>query len=80
MSQELLTLPSPKLGCPIKCCYIGFRLLRYKFYPWITLTIAPLKILATSDVNRTHEKIRCMSAISKINFVGVYALLNELLW
>lgn len=77
MSQKLL---SPNLSCLIKCCCIGFRFLRYKFYPWITLAIAPLKILAKSGVNRTHEKNRYMSAICKINFAGVYALLNELLW
>ena len=82
MSQELLTSPSPKMGCPclIKCCFVGFRFLRYKFYPWITVAIAPLNILAASDINRTHEKIRYMSAIGKINFAAVYELLNELLW
>lgn len=82
MSQDVLALPSPKMGCPclIKCCCIGFRFLRYKFYPWITVAIAPLKILATSGVNRTHEKIRYMSAMCKINFASVYKLLNELLW
>lgn len=89
MSQNLLISPSLKTGdsCLIKCCWIGLRFLRYKFYPWITLAIAPLKILAASGINRTHEKIRYMSAIlyegcanGKINFAAVYELLNELLW
>ncbi|MDQ2098942.1 MAG: hypothetical protein QQW96_14990 [Tychonema bourrellyi B0820] len=82
MSQNLLISPNSKMGCRcwIKCCWIGLRFLRYKFYPWITLTIAPLKILAASGINRTHEKIRYMSAIGKINFAAVYELLNELLW
>jgi hypothetical protein len=31
-------------------------------------------------VYRTHEQNRYMSAISKINVVDVYALLNDLLW
>lgn len=64
----------------IKHCSIGFRFLRYKFYPWITLAIAPLKLLATSGVNRTYAKISCMSAMSKIDFAGVYGLMNDLLW
>lgn len=70
------------MGYPyfIKCCYVRFRLLRYKFYPWITLMIAPLKLLKASGVNRTREKIRCMSAMSKIDFAGVYGLLKDLLW
>jgi hypothetical protein len=76
----MLALLQGKLSCPIKCCWIGFRFLRYKFYPWITLAIAPFKILTKSGVNRTQEKIYAYLAISKINFAGVYALLNELLW
>jgi hypothetical protein len=80
MSQDLLDLLSLNRSCPIQYCCIGFRFLRYKFYPWITLAIAPLNILVKSGVNRIHEKNRYMSAISKIDFAGVYALLNELLW
>lgn len=82
MTQYLSAFPRSKRGglCLIKCSCIGFRFLRYKFYPWITLASVPLKILAASGINRTHEKIRYMSAISKINFVAVYEFLNELLW
>lgn len=80
MSQQLLTLPQIMLGCLIKYCCIGFRFLRSKFSPWRILAIAPLKMLTQSDVDHTREKIRYMSAISKINFAGIYALLDDLLW
>lgn len=67
-------------SCFIRCYFVGFRFLRYKFYPWITLAIALLNLLTTSGVDRTNAKNRYMSAMSKINFADVYALLNELLW
>ncbi len=66
--------------CLIQCGYIGLRFLRYNASPWLTLAIAPIKLLASSKVQRTHEQIRCMRAISRINFVNVYEVLNDLLW
>lgn len=67
-------------SCFIKCYFVGFRFLRYKFSPWITLAIAPLKLLVASGSDRTYTKISCMRAMSKIDFVGVYGLMNDLLW
>ncbi len=64
----------------IQCSYIGFRFLRFKLSPWIILAIAPFKLVFSSGVQRTYEEIRYLSAISKIDFVGVYGLLNDLLW
>lgn len=66
--------------CLIQCGYIGFRFLRYKTSPWLILAIAPIKLIASSKVQRPREQIRYMRAISRINFVGVYTLLNDLLW
>ncbi|UBF26159.1 hypothetical protein K9N68_32335 [Kovacikia minuta CCNUW1] len=66
--------------CLIQCSYVALRFLRYKASPWLTLAISPIKLLASSKVQRTHEQIRCMRAISRINFVSVYGLLNDLLW
>jgi hypothetical protein len=66
--------------CLIQCGYIGLRFLRYKASPWLILAIAPIKLFASSKVQRTCEQIRCMRAISRINFVSVYGLLNDLLW
>jgi hypothetical protein len=64
----------------IRSCRIRFRFLRRKCNPWITLTITPLKLLFGSEMNRRHEKIRWMSAVSRIDFAGFYGLLNDLLW
>jgi hypothetical protein len=66
--------------CLIQCGYIGFRFLRYKYSPWLILAIAQIRLLASSKVQRTREQIRYMRAISRIDFAGVYALLNDLLW
>ncbi|CAA9352598.1 hypothetical protein AVDCRST_MAG94-2887 [uncultured Leptolyngbya sp.] len=60
--------------------YIGFRFLRYKFSPWLTLAIAPLKFLTSSRVQRIHVQNNCLSAIARIDFASVYGLLNDLLW
>jgi hypothetical protein len=44
------------------------------------LAIAPLKLLFASEVERIHEQVRYLNAIARIDFVGVYGLLNDLLW
>ncbi|PSB27076.1 hypothetical protein [Stenomitos frigidus] len=75
MSQDLLTSSKNR---PALAKYLRF--LRYKFSSCFTLAIAPLSLLAASRVHRTHAKIRCMLAIGRINFVGVYGLINDLLW
>jgi hypothetical protein len=66
--------------CLIRWSYIRLRFLRYQFSPWLTLAIAPLKLLFASGTQRTYEQVRFLKSISKINFVGVYELLNDLLW
>lgn len=66
--------------CLIQCSYIALRFLRYKASPWFILAIAPIKLLSSSKVQRTCEQIRCMRAISRIDFVSVYGLLNDLFW
>lgn len=66
--------------CFIKCCFVGFRFVRYKFHPWITLAISPINWLSASGVDRTYVEISWMKAISKIDFADVYGLINDLLW
>ncbi|KYC43121.1 hypothetical protein WA1_13555 [Scytonema hofmannii PCC 7110] len=66
--------------CFIRYFYIWFRFLRYKFYPWTTLATTPLNLLMVSGIQRTHTKIRYLSAMSKIDFASVYGLLNDLIW
>lgn len=80
MSWDVFGWLSFNLKCPIICCAIGWRWLRYKCHPWITLATAPLKILTRSGIDRTHAQNRYLSAIGKINFVDVYAWLDNLLW
>lgn len=63
----------------IRSCQIGFRFLRLRYHPWIILTITPLKLLMASGIDRTHEEIRLMQAVGKINFAKFYSLLNDLL-
>jgi hypothetical protein len=67
-------------SCFIQSCYVGFRFLRFKYSPWLTLAIAPFNLLFSSGIQRTYEKIRCMSALSKIDVAGVCELINDLLW
>jgi hypothetical protein len=60
--------------------HIGLQLLRFQCFPWLVLAIAPLKLLFASEVERIHEQVRYLNAITRIDFVGVYGLLNDLLW
>jgi len=83
MSQTLLT---PKAGfaslrsrCLLPYIHLGFRFVRYQCAPWFVLAIAPLKLLFASGVERTHEQLRYFNAIARIDFVGIYGLLNDLL-
>jgi hypothetical protein len=60
--------------------HIGLQWLRFQCFPWLVLAIAPLKLLFASEVERIHEQVRYLNAIARIDFVGVYGLLNDLLW
>jgi len=59
---------------------IGFRLLRYQCFPWFIVAIAPLKLIFASRMERMQEQACYFRAIARIDFVGVYGLLNDLLW
>ncbi|WP_245602845.1 hypothetical protein [Gloeothece verrucosa] len=54
--------------------------MRHQCFPWLVLAISPLKLLFASGVERTHEQVRYFNAIARIDFVGVYGLLDDLLW
>jgi hypothetical protein len=64
----------------LRCSYVGFRFMRYQASPWLALVFAPLQLLCSSGLQRTHQQIRYLNAISKINFVALYRVLNDLLW
>jgi hypothetical protein len=44
------------------------------------LAIAPFQLCLASGAQRHQVQIRWMRAIGKIDFVGVYGLLHDLLW
>ena len=64
----------------IWCCRVGYRFLRKKSDPWWALTIAPLKLLCSSGDRRTYEQLRYLRALGQINFIGVYDVLDSLIW
>ncbi|MBD2166878.1 hypothetical protein H6G04_21035 [Calothrix membranacea FACHB-236] len=89
MIQDLLRLASRKIRSVCadmsshslyKWGYIRLRIFKSKCSPWLTLAIAPFKLLCSSGNQRTYEYIRYLSALSKIDFVGLYGVLNDLLW
>ena len=56
-----------------------FRLARRKSYPWWVLMLAVLQVASCSS-ERNQANVRLMTALVKIDVVGVMALMNELLW
>jgi hypothetical protein len=82
MGQNLFALSISRIGgsCFIQFCRIGFRFLRPKFYPWIVLAIVPFRIATSSGIDRTYAKIHYWRAMTRINFVAVCKLLDDLLW
>jgi hypothetical protein len=64
----------------VRSSYIRFRLLRYRLSPWIALASASLKLLFVEGGDRTQAQIRCMKAMSKIDFVNFYRAIDDLLW
>lgn len=80
-----LRIPNAGSGSMRSCgllqsIHLGLRFLRCQCFPWFVLAIAPLKLLFVSGVERMHEQLRYFNAIARIDFVGVYGLLNDLLW
>ncbi len=84
MSQNPLSLTRPKANIRphylLGCSYIGFRFVCDQASPWLTLVFAPFQLLCSSGLQRTHQQIRYLNAISKINFAALYGVLNDLLW
>ncbi len=87
MTPNLLTAPNTgSASVSVRSCsllqygYLGFRFMRYQWFPWLRLAIALLKLPFTSGVERIREQVRYCNAIARIDFVSVYGLLNDLLW
>jgi hypothetical protein len=64
----------------IRSSAVGLRCLRSGFSPWLMLTIALFTLPFSSGATRVQAKLRYLKAIASINFVGVYNLINDLLW
>jgi hypothetical protein len=87
MTQNLLLTPKAGFACAsmrprclLQYTCVRFRFVRYQCSPWLGLAISLLKLPLTSGVERIHEQIGYFRAIARIDFVGVYGLLNDLLW
>lgn len=59
---------------------VWFRFWRRKTYPWAILVIATCKLVHLRGIEQGREKVRLMTALAKIDFVAVYAFMNDLLW
>lgn len=66
--------------CLVRVCWVGFRFVRFKCRPWITLATAVVDLLADAQCDRRQVQVRYMQALSQINFVSVYQFLDDLLW
>ncbi len=59
---------------------VWFRLVRRKTHPWAILAIAACKLVHSRGVEQDREKVRLMTSLAKIDFVSIYAFMNDLLW
>ncbi len=87
MTQNPLTTANPgwAFGRVRSCLllqygYLGFRFVRYQCFPWFRLATTLFKLPFASGVERIRAQVRYLNAIARIDFVGVYGLLNDLLW
>jgi hypothetical protein len=78
--KDLSVSPDLSSHCLSQLGYLGFRFVRYKYSPWLTLASTPFKLLYASGLQRTDVQVRYLRALSKINFVGLYGVLNDWLW
>jgi hypothetical protein len=59
---------------------VWLRFFRRKTYLWMILAIAPCKVIYLCGTEQDKEKVRLKVALAKIDFVKVYAFMNDLLW
>ena len=63
-----------------KTSIVWLRFFRRKTYPWIILVITAYKLVYLCGNEQEREKVRLMIALARIDFVAVYAFMNDLLW
>jgi len=59
---------------------VWLRFFRRKTSPLMTIAIAPCKVIYLCGTEQDKEKVRLKVALAKIDFVKVYAFMNDLLW
>lgn len=64
---------------PCKVNRIWILIVR-KTYPWASLIIIALRIIASNGIKRNREKTRFLMTSVKIDYAGILSLLNDLLW
>lgn len=63
-----------------KTSFVWFRFVRRKTYLWMSLAIATSKVIYSNETEQNKEKVRLMVTLAKIDFVKIYAFMNDLLW
>ena len=63
-----------------KSPFVWLRLFRRKTSPLMTIAIALSKVIYLCGTEQQKEKTRLQVALAKIDFVKVYAFMNDLLW
>lgn len=63
-----------------KTSFVWFRFFRRKSYLWLIIAIAFYKVIYLCGTEQQKEKTRLQVALAKIDFVKVYAFINDLLW
>jgi hypothetical protein len=60
--------------------WIGLRFLQRKCALGLALARLPFDWLCSAKEQRAEVQVRYLSALSQIDFVGLYGVLNDLLW
>lgn len=63
-----------------KTSFVWFRFFRRKTYSWLILAIATSKVIYLCGSEQEKEITRLKVALAKIDFVKIYAFINDLLW
>lgn len=63
-----------------KTSFVWLRFFRRKTYFLVILAIASYKAIYLCGAEKDREKVRLMVGLAKIDFVKIYAFMNDLLW
>jgi hypothetical protein len=63
-----------------KTSFVWLRFFRRKTYLWMIMAIALSKVFCPNRTEKSKEKVCLMMTLAKIDFVKIYAFMNDLLW